>query len=121
MTTIAILSLIMCRGVTTAGSATPCGKVTQCRMTLTALCPAADVMTRIYPEPIGVVIHCVRSPDARAVTHGAVVREHLCHMVLTRRLLKLGHMTLITVNIRKLIIAARMACSASLTGMSACQ
>jgi hypothetical protein len=54
------------------------------------------------------MIHRVRSPDSRIVTHGTVVGERLTYMILTCRLLELRHMTLVAVGVRQLVVAVHM-------------
>jgi hypothetical protein len=90
-------------------------------MTLTALSPVVTVVTRIYSEPVLIMIHRVRSPDARAVTGRAGVIELLSDMVRIRHLLVLRLMTLIAIGILQLVVAIHVARLTLLRDVGACQ
>ena len=74
--TITVLALVVSILMTTR-CATPCPQIPQRRMTLITLRPIVAMIAGIYPEIRGIMIHRVRRKHARAVTHGAVVRELL--------------------------------------------
>ena len=78
-------------------------------MTLTALRPPVEMMSRVNPEPGCIMIHRVRPPHARAMALRTVVGEQLRHVVRIGHLLKIRRMTLITVRVHKLIVAVDMA------------
>lgn len=105
---VTVLALMM-RGLMTTGGATPRCQITRSCMTLTALSPSIEMVTRIDPEPGSIVIHCVRSPHARAVALRTVVGEELRHVVRVCHLLKIRRMTLIAVRVHKLVVTVDMA------------
>jgi transposase len=103
MATVTILTLIV--GVLmTPGSTTPCRQVADRCMTLAALRPTSIVVARIDPEPRCIMVHRVRRPHTRAMAHGAVMGELLCHMVRIRHLLEVCLMALIAICVHKLVV-----------------
>ena len=108
MATVTILTLIVCSLVTSC-RATPSRKVFYRCVTLTVLRPPSVMVTGVDPEIRSVMVHRVRCPYARAMAHGAVMGELLCHMVRIRHLLEVCLMALITISIDQLVVAIHMA------------
>ncbi len=107
MATIAVLSLIVCRLVT-CSCAVVGSQVAGRSVTLTALVPPAGMLSRVDPEVRRVVVHRVRGPDARAMATRTILREDLIYMVRICHSGIVGRMALVTVLIRKSVVAIRM-------------
>ena len=78
-------------------------------MTLRALCPSVQVMTRVYPEPPRIMIHRVWPPHTRAVARCTVMTEQLRHMIWIRDPLEIRLMTLVTVRVMQLVVTIHVA------------
>ena len=109
MAAVTVLALVV--GILmTASCATPRREVPQSRVTLTALRPAAAVITtRIDPEIRRIVVHRIRREHRLTVAHGTVVGELLCHVVGIGHSLKIGRVAHVAIRIVQLVVAVRVA------------
>ena len=120
MAAVTVLALVM-RGLMAARCATPRSKVAGSCVTLTALRPPVEMMSRVNPEPGCIMIHRVRPPHTRAMALRTVVGEQLRHVVRIGHLLKIRCMALIAVRIHELIVTVDMASLALCRDVRTCQ
>lgn len=117
---VTVLPLVM-RILMTPCRATPRTEIAGRCVTLVALCPFTSVTPGVDPEIRGIVVDCVRCPHTRTVTHCAIMRELLRHMVWTVHLLEVRLMTLVAVRVHELVVAIHVTRLALHRGVRPCQ